>query len=183
MNESALKKTKRELLFNSNVGIERKKLVKEYLEGIIRITNQILGPEGLEFISKNEDQINYFNYLYIPGRVSVRMFKEDFHSYECFDIVEDLKIPRVLSELNDIYSCHFNFGKIKVDIDQEDLNWILNKRQQLIDNSEKINSLWEEIETVFYKITESDLKKFPEAYNLYIKFRTEQKDEKQQNKK
>lgn len=180
MNEAALKKTKRELLLNSKVGKERKRLAEEYRDGIIRITNEILGEKGQELLKKYENIINYYEELLIPGQVSVRIF--DVNSrygylsiyYDCFNSPE---IPIVIRNLNNVYS--YNKSEFNTDIipEEKDKEWIKNIRNQLETNAEEYESLWDEIESIFNGMTEKDLKTFPEAYSLYIKFRNELKNE------
>lgn len=179
MNEAALKKTKRDLLLNSRIGKERKRLSEEYRDGIIRITNEILGKEGQKFIEKYKDSISYYNELFIPGHVEVRIFSEqDTHSYHYYcDFFSNEKIPNIIDGLNNVYYYNKEFNA-DIITNEKDKEWIKDIRLKLENNANEYENLWKEIESVFKNITEKDLKLFPEAYSLYIKFRNECKDEK-----
>lgn len=183
MNETALKKTKRELLLNSKLGKERRRLSEEYRDGIIRIVNEILGEKGQKFLEKYKNCISYYSELLIPGQISVHIIKDNTFDtsyynrwYDSFNF-DDPKIPDIISGLNNVY--YYNKEDFNIDIMKEkDQEWIKNIRQQLEVNAEEYEKLWKEIESIFKNITEKELKTFPEAYSLYIKFRNESKDEK-----
>ena len=76
MNEIALKKVKKELLLNSKVGKERRRLSEEYRDGVIRITNEILGKEGIEFLEKYKEYVSNYDELLIPGQTTNHIFSK-----------------------------------------------------------------------------------------------------------
>ena len=182
MNEIALKKVKKELLLNSKVGKERIRLSEEYRDGVIRITNEILGKEGIEFLEKYKEYVSNYDELLIPGQTTNHIFSKKnsgqycYYYYDCFG-TDEITLPKIIPSINNVYNYNKNDFDTEIIPKEEDRVWIINIRQELEKNAEEYESLWKEIENVFKNITEEDLKTFPEAYSMYIKFRNEQKNE------
>ena len=131
------------------------------------------------------EQIKYETYLSIPGKVDrrVTMGSPDRYYYQSYDEVANLKIPEILNNLNNNWNPFIYHENDTNRLTDEEKGKILDLTRKLESNAESCNSLWKSIVNVFDNISEAQLKKFPEAYNIYVKYRTEINNENREAKK
>lgn len=187
MNNQALLKTKNELYQNSQLGRERLKLIEEYKNSIIGVVDRLFTntETGKKMIEMYPGQIKYEIYLSIPGKIDrrVTMGSPDRYYYQSYDEVSNLKIPEILNNLNNNWNPFIYHEEDTKRLTDEEKGKILDLTRKLESNAESCNRLWKSIVEVFDNISEAQLKKFPEAYNIYVKYRTEINNENREAKK
>lgn len=187
MNNQALLKTKNELYQNSQLGRERLKLIEEYKNSIISVVDRLFTntETGKKMIEMYPEQINYEKYLIIPGRVDKRVTTgvPGRYYYPYQDEVANLKIPKILNNLDNHWDPFIYHESDTSRLTDEEKGKILDLTRKLESNAENCNHLWGDIVNVFDNISEAQLKKFPEAYNIYVKYRTEINNENRKAKK
>ena len=170
MNKQALEKVKTDLYKSNTIIKTRLDLIEKYKTGLENIANRILGDDGKRLVEKYSQYIKKETHLVIPGRIEKRCITcgEVIYLYS-FDTV-DFNIPTIFSDINNLwYGGQSKFTEI---LSESEKDWYINIRTELEKNSEHANNLWREICDVFYNISEKQLKNFPEAYNLYLKYRS-----------
>lgn len=188
MNNQALLKTKNELYQNSQLGRERLRLIEEYKNSIIGVVDRLFTntETGKKMLEMYPEQIKYETYLAIPGKVDRRVTTEVSPSryyYQCYDEVINLKIPEILDNLNNNWNPFIYHENDTKRLTDEEKGKILDLTRKLESNAESCNHLWKSIVEVFDNISEAQLKKFPEAYSIYVKYRTEINNENREAKK
>lgn len=171
MNKQALEKVKTDLYKSSIIIKTRLDLIEKYKTGLENIANRILGDDGKRLVEKYSQYVKKETHLVIPGRVEKRCITcgEVIYLYS-FDTI-DFNIPTIFSDINNLWYIG-QCTKFTEILSESEKDWYINIRAELEKNSELANNLWREICDVFYNISEKQLKNFPEAYNLYIKYRS-----------
>lgn len=188
MNNLALLKTKNELYQNSQLGKERLKLIEEYKNSILSVVDRLFTntETGKKMLEMYPELIIFENYLTIPGKVDKRVTTEgssNGYYYRCYDEVANLKIPEILDNLNNNWNPFIYHENDTDKLTDEEKGKILDLTRKLESNAESCNHLWKNIVEVFDNISEAQLKKFPEAYSIYVKHRTEINNENREAKK
>ena len=167
MDNKILSKVKEQLLFNSKIYKERQELIKEYVSNIERITYDILGEKGKEMIDKYPNAIQFYSEITIPGYYKHLGATGYYGSIDNYQI----SLPYVIDGLNSIYQSSLNGGS------EEDKVWYIKIRENLTENGNKVGVLCENLDdAINSKTTLGQLQKyFPEAYNLYKKFKNEKR--------
>ena len=168
MDNKILSKVKEQLLFNSKIYKERQELIKEYVSNIERITYDILGEKGKEMIDKYPNAIQFYSEITIPGYYKHLGATGYYGSIDNYQI----SLPYVIDGLNSIYQSSLNGGS------EEDKVWYIKIRENLTENGNKVGVLCENLDdAINSKTTLGQLQKyFPEAYNLYKKFKNEKRE-------
>lgn len=172
MNKKALERVKNDLYKSSNVVKTRLSLIEKYKTGLEGIANRILGEKGNSIIEKYSEYVKRETHLVIPGKVDkiCSCTSQVIYLYT-YDTV-DINIPKILPDMNSVWWGR-NVEELVSNFTETEKSWYINIKIDLEKNSEQVNSLWKEISDVFYNISEKQLKSFPEAYNLYVKYRLE----------
>ena len=188
MNNLALLKTKNELYQNSQLGKERLKLIEEYKNSILSVVDRLFTntETGKKMVEMYPELIRFEDYLTIPGKVDKRITTEGssngyYHQY--YDEVANLKITEILINLNNNWNPFIYHENDTDKLTDEEKGKILDLTRKLESNAESCNHLWKNIVEVFDNISEAQLKKFPEAYSIYVKYRTEINNENREAKK
>lgn len=171
MNKKALECVKIDLYKSSNIVKTRLDLIEKYKTGLEDITNRILGEKGKNIIEKYSEYVKRETHLVIPGRVDriCSCTSQIIYLY-AYDTI-DISIPRILPDINSIWWGR-DVEELVSNFTETEKSWYIEIKSELEKNSELVNSLWKEISDVFYNISEKQLKSFPEAYNLYLKYRS-----------
>ena len=171
MNKKALECVKNDLYKSSNIVKTRLDLIEKYKTGLEDITNRILGEKGKNIIEKYSEYVKRETHLVIPGRVDriCSCTSQVIYLY-VYDTV-DINIPRILPDINSIWWGR-DVEELVSNFTETEKSWYIEIKSELEKNSKLVNNLWKEISDVFYNISEKQLKSFPEAYNLYLKYRS-----------